>query len=123
MDLNVMNLEGKKYAVIPLQQYEKMTMKLKSFKDIQQAILIQNQIKTGEMQTYPSSVVESIIAGEHPVKAFREHYKLTQAELAEKIGKSPAIIRKIEAGESEGSISTMKAISKALNVDLDVLVN
>lgn len=95
---------------------------LEDMEDIQQALLIQKQIKNGEMPTYPASMVRVLIEGVNPVKVYREHKGLTQQQLATQIGKSVAMIRKIENGESKASVSTMKAISKALDTDIDSLV-
>lgn len=47
---------------------------------------------------------------------------MTQEELAKKSGVSVHMIRKIENGESEGSISTIKAIAMALDLDIDMLI-
>ena len=42
--------------MLPLQLYAKM---IKRIEDMEEANAIQNQIRAGVMQTYPSSVVES----------------------------------------------------------------
>ena len=43
----------------PLQLYAKMIKRIEDMEDIEQANAIQNQIRAGVMQTYPSSVVEN----------------------------------------------------------------
>jgi transcriptional regulator with XRE-family HTH domain len=61
---------------------------------------------------FPHQTVKYIVNGSNPVKVYREYRKMTQEELAKKAGVSVSMIRKIENGESEGSISTIKAIAK-----------
>lgn len=43
--------------MLPLQLYAKMIKRIEDMEDIEQANAIQNQIRAGVMQTYPSSVV------------------------------------------------------------------
>jgi transcriptional regulator with XRE-family HTH domain len=50
------------------------------------------------------------------------HRGLSARELAAATGLSAPYISEIEGGKKEGSISAMKKIADALNVDLDDLV-
>jgi len=61
---------------------------------------------------FPHQTLRDIVNGRNPVKVYREYRKMTQEELAKKAVVSVSMIRKIENGESEGSISTIKAIAK-----------
>lgn len=53
---------------------------------------------------------------------YRERAKLTQEQLARKVGISVSMIQSIEAGRRKGSIETVIRISKALNVTTDALL-
>ena len=63
-----------------------------------------------------------LLAGDNPVRVWREHRGLKTGELAEAAGLSQAYVSQIEAGRREGSIGALKAISKALTVNIDDLV-
>ena len=69
----------------------------------------------------PGNVVNTILGGTHPVKAWREHVSLTQDALAIKAGISTAYLCQIETGKRQGAVKTLKALAKALGVTLDDL--
>lgn len=120
--INIINLEGKEYALVPYELYNSMVEEIEDAEDIQEALLIQRKIDSGEMPVYSEEFVDRMLNGENLVKLHREHKGLTQAELAKKIGKSVAMIRKIESGQTEASVSTLKAIAVALDTDVDSLI-
>jgi DNA-binding XRE family transcriptional regulator len=70
----------------------------------------------------PGEVVDRLIAGEHPIRVWREHRGLKSQDLARHAGISPALLSEIENGKKEGSIKTLAALARALRVDLDDLV-
>ena len=122
MEAQVLQLNGMKYAILPYDAYEKMVEILEDARDIADAREIASRIARGEGEYFPSEVVNAILNGENKIKVFREYRGLTQEALAEKINKSVAMIRKLENGSSDGSISTIKAISDALKVDVEMLI-
>ena len=122
MNAEILTIKGEKFAVIPLALYEQCLKAMEDAKDIADAKEIEARIARGEGEYYPSELVDAIIDGVNPVKVFREYRGLTQEALAAKIDKSVELIRKIENGKSEGSISTIKAIADVLSVDISLLV-
>lgn len=122
MNAEVMTLKGVKYAVLPFEAWEKIIEALEDAQDIADAKEISAKIASGEMECFPSSVVDALIDGENPIKVYREYRGMTQAELALKVGLSVEMIKKIEGGKSDGSVKTLKAIATALNLDLDDIV-
>ena len=122
METQVLQLNGIKYAILPYEAYEKMIEILEDARDIADAKEIANRIAQGEGEYYPSEVVNTILDGENKIKVFREYRGITQEALAKKINKSVAMIRKLENGSSDGSISTIKAISDVLKVDVEMLI-
>lgn len=52
------------------------------------------------------------------IKAYRKQANLSQAELAEKIGKSDDALSNIERGKSLPSFEMIELLSKALNIPL-----
>ena len=123
MNAEVITLQGKKFAVFPLEAWERLQERLEDLQDIADCKEIEAQIARGEGEYFPSYILDEIIdEGKNAVKVYREYRGLTQAELADKAKISVAQVRKIESGQSEGSISTIKAIAQALSVDVDLLI-
>jgi len=73
-------------------------------------------------ETFPASVVHQLLADANPIKIYREHRSLTQAELATAIGSSKAYISQLETGRRNAGKATVRKLAKALNVDVDMLV-
>jgi transcriptional regulator with XRE-family HTH domain len=62
------------------------------------------------------------MAGEPPLRVWREHRGLSAAALAATVGITPAHVSKLETGRGEPSISLLKRLSKALDADVDLLL-
>lgn len=122
-NVEVLNLDGKKFAVLPLSIYKQLVERLEDMIDIAECKKIMEQIENGEMETFPASVVNAILDGENKIKVFREYRGLTQAKLAQLSGLSVVMIKKLEARESDGSIRSLKAIAKALQLDLEDIID
>ncbi len=74
-------------------------------------------------EVLPHAVVKRLVAGEHPLKVFREYRGLTQAELAEKAGTKPAYLSQVETGKRAGGRKLLARLARALEVELaDLLV-
>ena len=69
----------------------------------------------------PHDFMRRLVAGENPVKVWREHRGLTQTQLAERAGFGQSDISRIEGGHN-ARFSTMGAIAAALDISLDELV-
>ncbi len=72
-------------------------------------------------ETFPESLVDALVNGDHPIKVYRNYRQLTQQELADRIGKSKPYIAKLEAGERTGTVDVLVRIAEVLKVDLDQL--
>ena len=121
MNADIITLQGKKLAVVPLDVWERILKKLEDLDDLMAAREIDSDPAA---EYFPIELMAQIkLEGKKPVKVYREYRKITQEQLAEKSGISELhMVRKIENGESEGSIGTIKAIAKALNLEIDMLV-
>jgi transcriptional regulator with XRE-family HTH domain len=62
------------------------------------------------------------VAGEHPVRAWREYRGLTLAALAKESGIVPSYVSEIEHGKKRGSVRALAALAKALRVDIEDLL-
>ena len=76
---------------------------------------------TRDQERVPIEMVDRLIAGENPVKVWREHRGLSQRALAERTGLNFAYLSQIETGDRKGPVGTMKKLAKALGLELDDL--
>ena len=67
--------------------------------------------------TIPGEVAERVLVEEKTMlRAWREHLKLTQAQVAERMGITTAAYSQMERGEDKLRIDTLKRIAKAMGV-------
>jgi DNA-binding Xre family transcriptional regulator len=112
-DIQKLTIEGKGYVLLSEEDYQDLV-------DVSDARAAKARIEAGE-ETWPADVVNAIVAGEDPIRVFRKHRGKTLTELAAATGLSQGYLSEIENGKKEGSFAAIKAIAKALDVDLDDL--
>ena len=90
--------------------------------DLEDAALLERAEAERDQRTHlPVDVVERLVAGEHPVRIWRQHRGLSVRGLAEAAGIDPAYLSQIETGKKPGSLKALKALASALAVSLDDL--
>ena len=67
-------------------------------------------------------LVDRLLAGENPVRAWREYRGLTGVELAAAAGVAASYLSAIENRKKPGSINALKRLATALRVDVDDLI-
>jgi predicted transcriptional regulator len=75
---------------------------------------------TAERGTIPHAVVSATVDGATPVRAWREYLKLTQAEVAARLGIAQSSYAKQEASDALRR-STIEKIAAALGITVDQL--
>jgi DNA-binding Xre family transcriptional regulator len=70
----------------------------------------------------PIELYHRLLAGEHPVRIWREQRKLALNALAAKAGVARAYLFQIENRKQPGSVAALQRLAKALDVGLDDLV-
>ena len=81
------------------------------------------RLAAGEEELLPASLVNAILDGVNPLRAWREYRGLTVAALAASAGVTAAYLSQIESGKREGTIDTLRKIAAALNVMIDDIVD
>lgn len=109
-------------VTIPKTEYERLCALEEEFKDIQAALAIEAKIASGEEELIPADAVDRLLAGEAPLRVWREFRQLTQVALAEESGVNRVQIVEIEAGRSAGSVRTLCKLARALAIDVDDLI-
>lgn len=77
--------------------------------------------RTRDQERVPIELVDRLLAGDNPVKVWREYRGLSQRALAAQGGLNFAYLSQIETGARKGTTATMKKLAEALAVDLDDL--
>jgi len=67
----------------------------------------------------PIDLVERLCAGEHPVRVWRKHRRLTREALAALAGVAPSYVTEIEIWKKPGSFDALAKIAIALAISLD----
>lgn len=78
--------------------------------------------KARNEESFPAAIADRLIAGESPLKVFREYRGSTQAELAKKAKTTAAYLSQIENGRRTGSIRLLRRLAETLRLDIDDLV-
>jgi len=103
------------YAVLPIAEYEALCARAMDRDDVQAALDAEDD------EDLPWSMAKRLIDGESPVRVWREHRGLTQADLAAAIGMTASYLSQIEAGRKTPAIDVYRSLATALNVSLDDL--
>jgi DNA-binding XRE family transcriptional regulator len=93
--------------------------------DAQDAVALARFAKryaSGTEETLPVEVVDRLIAGEPPLRVWREFRGMTAAQVAAAAQITPAHISKIESGKGEPSVALLKKLPRVLRVDMEALV-
>jgi hypothetical protein len=107
-------------VMMPRAEYEVLLERLEDLEDTVDLLKAQAE---GEARAYvPGEVVARIIAGEHPVRVWREHRGLTLTQLAHAAGVPQSYVSEIETKKKPGSTRALKRLASVLEVDLDDLV-
>ena len=73
-------------------------------------------------ESFPAEVVDRLLAGQNPIRVYRDHRGMTQGALAAAAGIHPVYLSQIETGKRSGSAKTLAAIAEALGVTVDELI-
>jgi DNA-binding XRE family transcriptional regulator len=115
MKTQIIEKKGRRFAVVPLKDFEQLKHDAEMLDDIR----AYDAAKARKEESFPSEVAGRLIAGESPIRVFREHRGLTQEQLARSAKIARAYLAQIESGRKEGSVSVLRAIAAALKLDLD----
>ena len=73
-------------------------------------------------ESFPVDVADRLLAGENPIRVYRDHRGMKQGDLAAAAGIHPVYLSQIETGRRTGSTRTLAAIAGALGVTVDDLI-
>ena len=67
----------------------------------------------------PIEVARRLVAGENPIRVWREHRGMTLDQVSARAGIGKGYLSDIENGKRTGPVQTLQAIARALDVRLD----
>ena len=107
---------------IPLDEYKRMQAAVEDLADLQAHDRVAADLAAGRDERVPAEYVRRMIAGEAPLRVWRDLRGLTQSALARASGVNRVQIADIEAGRKNGSLGTVRKLAEALGVAVDDLV-
>jgi len=106
--------------------YEALIERLEDVVDIAALDDLESRLATDGSEVLANylsaDLVERLMAGESPVRIWREHRGLSARSLAEAAGLTPSYLSEIETGRKPGSLDAMAKVARTLNVPLENLV-
>jgi DNA-binding XRE family transcriptional regulator len=109
------------FAVLPWDEYRALAP------DAADAALSDEELfdraKAEGDETFPTEIADRLIAGDSPIKVFREYRSLSQAALAKAAGVHRMYISQLERGTRAGSTAMLIKLAGALGVELQDLVD
>ena len=112
--------EDAEYVVLPIEDYLEMISLLEDFEDLH--AIDQALIDYEEGATVPGEVVNSILSGVAPLRAWRENRGFTLDSLAKRVGVTKSHLSQIENNHKSGSLNLYRRLSTVLNVAVDDLI-
>jgi DNA-binding XRE family transcriptional regulator len=121
MEIETITRKGKEFAVIPLEDLQKLMQDAEMLADVKAYDAARARLEDGEDELIPLEMIERRLRGEIALRIWREHRELTQEQLAKKSKVSRALIAAIETKRKTGSVATWKKLGAALNVGWEEL--
>lgn len=123
MSVQIIRRDGKpEWAVVPYETYLQLVEQAETLVDLREYDRVKASLEKGEEELVPVEVVDALLQGENPIKVWREHRGISQAELASAVGISVPYLSQLEGGKRTGTIEVLNSIARALNLSLDDLV-
>ena len=107
------------FAVIPWQEYQ--LLKTGSADALPTDQELYDEAKSSAEESFPIEIADRLLAGENPIRVYRNLRGMTQNQLAAAVNINTVYLSQIENGKRTGSIKTLAAIASALNVGVDDL--
>lgn len=111
------------FAVISYADYQHFLELLEDEADARLVAEFHEAYTAGREFLVPEEIMRRELAGESPIKLWREYRGLTQQELADRAGISKPYLSQIETGKRQGTVETLSALARSLDVPLDALTD
>lgn len=121
MTAQIVVVDGRRMAFLPEEEYRHLLAEAEELDDMHSAQQAEARALAGE-ENVPLELVDRLIAGESPLRVWREYRGLSQQALADLVGKSKVFVSGIETGKQDTGSKNWRSLANALDVDLDDLI-
>ena len=111
-----------KMVTIPAEEYDRLREAAEDLADLRAYDRAKAALAAGEDELVPADFAKRLIAGESPLRVWRELRGLSQVKLGAASRVNRVQIADIEAGRGKGSVETVRKLAEALGVRVDDLV-
>jgi DNA-binding XRE family transcriptional regulator len=118
MSVQFIEIDGRKMAVLPAAEYERLLEVVEDQEDIAAAERAEKRRAAGE-EYLPMEMVNRLIEGENALRVWRQYRQLSIARLGEMSGINKATISQLENDKAYGRPATWRALADALGVIVD----
>ena len=118
MSVSYVERDGKRFALVPEDVYQRMLDDIDDLYDIR----AYDAAKAKPQELIPAIIVDRLIDGENPLRVWREYRGYTGATLAEQVGITAAYLSQLEHGHRLASHLVLRKLATALKVDVDDLI-
>jgi mRNA interferase RelE/StbE len=109
-------------VTISREEYDLLVTAREDLEDLRSYDRAKAALDSGEDELVPAEYAKRLIAGESPLRVYREFRGLTQQALADAAQVNRVQIADIEPGRNSGSVATIRKLADALRVAVDDLV-
>lgn len=118
MTRQIITQDGKPaFVVIPIAEWRRIEATLEDRAD---AAAVRS-FETNPGEAFPDAVIAAILEGDHPIRTFRAHRGMTQAQLAKAAGTSAVYLSQIERGDRQAGRKLRAKLARALRLDAALL--
>ena len=118
MSVQFREIDGRKMAVLPVEEYENLLEGLEDQTDIAAAEDAEKRRASGE-EYVPMEMVDRLVDGENALRVWRQYRGLSIGQLSELSGINRATISQLENEKAFGRPATWRALADALRVTVD----
>ena len=118
MTVQFIDVSGKKHAIMPVADYERLLAIAEENADIRAAVNAQLRREGGE-DYLPAAMVDRLMAGESALRVWRKYRGKTLKQIADDAGIGAPYLSDIETGKRKGKPKVWRELAKALNVSVD----
>jgi DNA-binding XRE family transcriptional regulator len=118
MTAQIIEIAGQRMAVMPVAEYERLCEAIDDRNDSDSAAAAETRRVAGE-EYISAAMLDRMLAGENPLRVWRQHRGLTLVALGERSGILKSTISELENGKALGKPATWRALADALSVMVD----
>jgi len=118
MTAQIIEIAGKKMAILPEDEYRELLDAVDEQSDLRVAERAERRRHEGE-EYLPAELVDRLMGGENALRVWRNYRGMSAAGLSKASGVEQSRISELENGKAQGKPATWRALADALNVTVD----